>query len=462
MAHHGPAFVLPVTPAGGPARVDGLEQCLPGRVIDETSEACGRRDPDEIAGGRQEAQRGEMAGEVDLGCIVGSPRGVERESRVVRPSHGPIVGLRFEGGVVQSEGLNHLASNDVWEGRITCGGDEVSGQGEPVRVLGRPQIAASSVDSENRGQVVWSSSLREVPEVAEYLESRGADLDGLSVGELTRLQWELERHYHSRILASSPGSERATIVADAYEDVATVMRRVRTIEGRSLAFGLQERDVGLVHRLLSRRPNASFFELGFGAGALIADVWAAGYAVSGVEAAPGLVALARERVGSESAPRLREGEFLSLDLSDESGAFDVVYWNDVLEHVHPDDAVTYVRRLRGLLRPGGVLVTITPNWYVRPFDITRRFRPPRSTAEGLHLKEYTLSEVVELMKAVGLDQVRMPLACTRRRTVMVGNGLLPLKKLAEPLLALPPIRLARVLAGGFGYYCVIASERGAR
>ena len=54
-----------------------------------------------------------------------------------------------------------------------------------------------------------------------------------------------------------------------------------------------------------------------------------------------------------------------------------------------------------MLVPGGQLLTITPNWHVRPSDVTVAFCPPRTASAGLHLKEYTLREVSDLLPSPG-------------------------------------------------------------
>ena len=62
-----------------------------------------------------------------------------------------------------------------------------------------------------------------------------------------------------------------------------------------------------------------------------------------------------------------------------------------------------------MLAPGGQLVTITPNWHGRPSDVTAAICPPRTDAEGLHLKEYTLVEVSEMLRRAGFTRLATPL-----------------------------------------------------
>ena len=58
-----------------------------------------------------------------------------------------------------------------------------------------------------------------------------------------------------------------------------------------------------------------------------------------------------------------------------------------------------------MLATGGQLLTITPNWHVRPSDVTVAFCPPRTASAGLHLKEYTLGEVRDLLRRAGFRPI---------------------------------------------------------
>jgi len=71
----------------------------------------------------------------------------------------------------------------------------------------------------------------------------------------------------------------------------------------------------------------------------------------------------------------------------ENGAFDVVLSFQVIEHVHDD--VAYVAEALRVLRPGGVLVVITPNRAVRLF-------PSQRPWNRWHLREYDASSLAKL------------------------------------------------------------------
>ncbi len=84
------------------------------------------------------------------------------------------------------------------------------------------------------------------------------------------------------------------------------------------------------------------------------------------------------------------------------GSVDVAYSNQLMEHLHPDDASAQLVNLQRALRPGGVYVCATPNRLTGPHDISRGFD---IIATGFHLREYTNVELFELFRGCGFGRV---------------------------------------------------------
>jgi SAM-dependent methyltransferase len=82
----------------------------------------------------------------------------------------------------------------------------------------------------------------------------------------------------------------------------------------------------------------------------------------------------------------------------------VAYSNQLMEHLHPDDAFEQLQNIYDALAPGGVFVCITPNRLTGPHDISKFFD---KVASGFHLKEYTVSEVRDLFRRAGFSRIRM-------------------------------------------------------
>lgn len=291
------------------------------------------------------------------------------------------------------------------------------------------------------------------------------DIAGLSPDRLVELQWREERASARQILAAQKGSHvRAAAVRRAYETITRIYATAWCADGETPTMGFHARQGRLVLHLLRRQQRrglaARLFEIGYSHGVLLKLVSDAGFPVAGIEVSPSLRRQAARLLGPAHEPCLHVGSFLEFDLPAAQRPASLVYWNDVFEHVPPDEIVDYLKRIIELLAPGGQLVTVTPNWHQRPSDITKAFSPSRTEAAGLHLREYTLREVTRLLRAAGFRSVATPLLVTPRNILLLGRGLAGLKRLAEPALEALPFRLAKLLCRGFGLSTTIATKAG--
>jgi SAM-dependent methyltransferase len=80
----------------------------------------------------------------------------------------------------------------------------------------------------------------------------------------------------------------------------------------------------------------------------------------------------------------------------------VAFSYQLMEHVHPDDAIEQLRSIYSVLAPGGVYICVTPNRLNGPHDISMYFD---REATAFHLKEYTVTELSRLFHDVGFDEV---------------------------------------------------------
>lgn len=82
---------------------------------------------------------------------------------------------------------------------------------------------------------------------------------------------------------------------------------------------------------------------------------------------------------------------------------DVAYSDQLMEHLHPEDAREQLRNIHRALVSGGIYLCITPNRLGGPHDVSRRFdREPTC----FHLKEYTFAELKVLFREAGFRRVR--------------------------------------------------------
>ena len=299
-------------------------------------------------------------------------------------------------------------------------------------------------------------------------DGSGRDLATMTPAELLELRWQEEQILARRIVEAPKGSrERADAIRLAYDTIARIHTARNRDNDTPLMMGLDQRYVALVLSLLGQQQRrsirTSFFEVGFGSGVLLNAVADQEYDVAGVEVSSTLHRMACELLGSDRRERLLVGDVRTIAPSQQiaaaqQGRHSLIFWNDVFEHIAPDEILEYLQAIRSMLAPGGLLVTITPNWHSRPSDITRNFRPRRTEAVGLHLKEYTLGEVAALLREAGFQSVRTPLFQTKKKIFPCGSGLTATKQLFEPLLERLPFRLAEILCRGFCLNCTLAEN----
>jgi SAM-dependent methyltransferase len=122
---------------------------------------------------------------------------------------------------------------------------------------------------------------------------------------------------------------------------------------------------------------------------------------------------------------------------------DVAYSNQLMEHLHPDDALEQLAGICRALAPGGVYICITPNRLNGPHDISRYFDP---VATGFHLKEYTVTELSDLFKSVGFSKVQVLLG---RRGACVPAPAGPVKA-GEAALNMLPLAARKVVGRTLG------------
>lgn len=111
---------------------------------------------------------------------------------------------------------------------------------------------------------------------------------------------------------------------------------------------------------------------------------------------------------------------------------DVAFSNQLMEHLHPDDALEQLEGICRTLRPGGVYICITPNRLNGPHDISQYFD---AVATGFHLKEYTVGELSGLFRRVGFRKVQVLLG---RRGVCLPAPVAPVVAAEALLERLPP------------------------
>jgi SAM-dependent methyltransferase len=115
----------------------------------------------------------------------------------------------------------------------------------------------------------------------------------------------------------------------------------------------------------------------------------------------------------------------------------VAYSNQLMEHLHPDDAFEQLCEIYRVLAPGGIYLCLTPNSLTGPHDISRYFD---SVATGFHLKEYSIRELTGLFRSVGFSRLRFCFGVKGRFLPLP----IPLYRLMEMFVYLFPASLRKI------------------
>lgn len=77
-----------------------------------------------------------------------------------------------------------------------------------------------------------------------------------------------------------------------------------------------------------------------------------------------------------------------------SNSIDIVFSDQLIEHFHPEDTKLHFKLVHRVLKPGGKYIFRAPHPLSGPHDVSVYFC---DEAEGLHLKEWTYTEIKEML-----------------------------------------------------------------
>lgn len=129
----------------------------------------------------------------------------------------------------------------------------------------------------------------------------------------------------------------------------------------------------------------------------------------------------------------------------ECNSIDIAYSNQLMEHLHPDDAREQLENIYKALVKGGRYLCITPSHLTGPHDVSKYFD---EVATGFHLKEYSIFELHDLFREIGFSNVKtyvgahgMFLPIPVYLLVVLENAVLSLPpKIRKPVASSLPIR----------------------
>jgi SAM-dependent methyltransferase len=143
--------------------------------------------------------------------------------------------------------------------------------------------------------------------------------------------------------------------------------------------------------------GAKVLELGCGKAALLKKLAKSGITCVGIDA--------HVRDPSENTDNLCfiQGDIVDLDVGIDT-RFDLIYSDQVIEHLHPEDVSLHFQNVKKLLKENGRYAFSLPSSLIGPGDVSAHFGC--KTAEGLHLKEWRYNELWPVLKNAGYTNVK--------------------------------------------------------
>lgn len=250
--------------------------------------------------------------------------------------------------------------------------------------------------------------------------------------EQLRNQYETEKGLADR-LRNASREDRLKLYPEVYDELYRkvpdhpMLTRKVTVEERATQV---QRQMHYLSKFL--RPDMTVLEVGAGDCSLSFSIAERVGKVYGLEVSEVISAQARKPENFELI--ICNG----FDIPLASASVDLVYSNNVIEHLHPDDVVEQLTSIFRVLKPGGLYFCRTPHKLQGPTDISCLFDDEPTC---LHLKEYTYSELERVFGRVGFGNLfayiskggayrQTPMRLVRLLEVMAGAafGRLPYKR----------------------------------
>jgi ubiquinone/menaquinone biosynthesis C-methylase UbiE len=250
--------------------------------------------------------------------------------------------------------------------------------------------------------------------------------------------YEIEKELASR-LRNSTREERQQLYTSVYDEL---FKRVPYHPQLTQKLSTEDsaRFVGLSMRFLRRflNPNSIFLEVGPGDCSLSLEVAKHVRKVYAVD------------VSNEITKGLNFPQNFELVISDgvsipvAENSINIVYSDQLMEHLHPDDAIDQLQNIYKVLIPGGLYICSTPNQLSGPHDVSMCFD---EVATGFHLKEYLVNELYNLFRQAGFSKVSL---YKSYKQISVKIPLLPITvfmlKRCEEIISRLPFPLRRKIA----------------
>jgi hypothetical protein len=237
--------------------------------------------------------------------------------------------------------------------------------------------------------------------------SEMVDLSLLTIDELDRLHFDEEVSATEMIKAAPPFSEeRQILMKKGYENIVKIMDEKSLKRGILLrSFGASEKECRLVKKMIrkirqqTKKNSIVFYEMGVGRGLIVNSLLDENnLLIKGCD-------IVLEQ-GLKNNPKFYfdEGTIFDALSKIDDASIDLFYSDNVLEHILEDEIDEHINLIYRKMADNGVVITITPNCFMGPHDITRSFFPLGTKPKGFHFHEYSYFEMKKLFVSHGFKR----------------------------------------------------------
>jgi ubiquinone/menaquinone biosynthesis C-methylase UbiE len=221
-------------------------------------------------------------------------------------------------------------------------------------------------------------------------------------GERLKVHYVLERRLAHR-LANAPQAERQHVYGEVYYELfESIKDHPQNTQDRINDLTHVEGELAGLRPYL--RSQDVYLEIGCG------DAGTS-FAVASMVATSIGLDVNDSLVDMTAAPqnfRFLKSDGIRIDLPDAS--VDFVHSNNLMEHVHPEDAKLQLLEIARVLKAGGKYRCVTPSRLTGPHDISVYFDYEPT---GFHLREYDYGSLHALLKSAGFSKISFAVGSRR-------------------------------------------------
>lgn len=214
-----------------------------------------------------------------------------------------------------------------------------------------------------------------------------------------KYHYDVESDFAKRILQSLKNSDdRVLLFKDSYNEIEQIFQKYKPGGGET---DYTDVVVSIIKKRL--RKESSVLDIGCASGNLIMALTLNGYDARGIDVSSELIKTAKKRLQTITKSNLIiNADFLRYAIE---RTFDCVVLDNVIEHFHPDDISDILEKCHKIVNENGYIIILTPHRFSGPHDISKHFVPLGSKAMGFHLKEFSFTELHDLLKLAGFNKV---------------------------------------------------------